>query len=581
MKRLLILITFVSLVANGYAEVNPEEVVKAFGEALTSWCRTGDISYRVKIDRLCSGAKKCRVEDKIHAEYQAKRGLTDYETFVLDSYMSMFQNLISDKGIVYQMNNVKLGASDMMPDGLLSFVTADITVSGTLNHSVKDLFLVRDGKITGIYSYSSVLGFKHLNGSLINALKLGRYDWTSGFQAGYAKVKNESGHYGLIDLKGNVIVPCIWDLVYYGGNPYQEGGAAFVTCRSMDDKYRATYDLRKNGKRVPLYKTELTNLGSRNLWYVDFSDGWAVVKNEEHKYGFLKEDWSESEYDKIEYIYDITSGFVNGYAYATYKGCGFIFNKRLEYILHDTDKYHIVSNVRDGLVKVREIKTGKYGFMNLSGRIVIPCVYYYAEDFSNGVSFVYHTSIAREFPDKYEGSITLRGPVRMINRYGKILSDCDYYTRYKCFEDGNAPLFKEKEGELFATIVGCDGKPLPGFIWDKYLTLDPLYNGYARFSKDHIYGYLDETGQVAIDLTGKFTHSSAFNNGYACVGIRKAKQEVKYGCINKDGVLVIPCVYDKEFIFREDGIALVQKDGRVGLIDVYGNSTFFEKADEE
>lgn len=47
----------------------------------------------------------------------------------------------------------------------------------------------------------------------------------------------------------------------------------------------------------------------------------------------------------------------------------------------------------------------------------------------------------------------------------------------------------------------------------------------------------------------------------------------KYGCINTDGVLVIPFQYD-EYFFFENGIALVLQGEKIGLIDVYGNSTF-------
>ena len=88
------------------AQNHPKEIVASFGEALSSWCSTNSIIYREKIDELCSGARKCRVEDKIHAEYQKNRGMTNYETFVLDSYMNMFESLIS-QSLNYQMSNVK------------------------------------------------------------------------------------------------------------------------------------------------------------------------------------------------------------------------------------------------------------------------------------------------------------------------------------------------------------------------------------------------------------------------------------------------------------------------------------------
>lgn len=49
---------------------------------------------------------------------------------------------------------------------------------------------------------------------------------------------------------------------------------------------------------------------------------------------------------------------------------------------------------------------------------------------------------------------------------------------------------------------------------------------------------------------------------------------MKYGCINTDGVLVIPFIYNDTFSFN-NGIALVIKDGKTGLTDTFGNSYFF------
>ena len=557
------------------AQQTPDKVVKDFGEALSSLCETKNFAYREKIKALCSGKKSCRVENKMHTEYQKKRGLTGYETFVLESYLGMFKELIHN-GVDYQMYNVKLEHSDMMPDGLLSFVTADVKVSGPVNKTETNLFLVRDDKISGIYSYSSKLGFSHLNGSLIKAIELGRYTWTSGFRNGYAIVENEGGNYGLIDLKGDVIIPCMWDGIIY------EGGAAFATGFDIESKLRVTYDLRKNGKRVPLYGVNHYNV-DRFAFPIVFSEGWAVVHNEDNKYGFLKEDWEESEYDKIKYIYDGASRFVNGFAYVKCNGLGFILNEKFRIVLCDDEKYHIVGNVRDGLVEVKDKSTGKIGFMNVLGEVVIPCIYFESRAFINGLVLVYKSPyfyINDKEPNI--GLSALRGPLKLIDNHGRTVWDSNnYFARtYDDFYNGHMIVYKEDEehkGKYLSTFIGLDGKPLPGFKWDNHYILHSLREGYALFNNDSIFGYYDEYGEVAIDLSWKYTHASDFVNGIAWVGIRYGAEfhEVKWGCINKEGINIIPCVYDEETMFNENGIALVRKDGRIGLIDVYGNSTFF------
>lgn len=140
-----------------YGQSIPEKVVSDFGEAIEKWCKTEDFKYREIAENLCDGLKKCRVEDKIHADYQTSQGFRNYDTFVLDSYLNMFENEMSD-GLSYKLSDIKVVDQDHMPDGqILTFITANIEVSGKLNHSVEDLFLVRDDKISGIYSYSSQL----------------------------------------------------------------------------------------------------------------------------------------------------------------------------------------------------------------------------------------------------------------------------------------------------------------------------------------------------------------------------------------------------------------------------------------
>ena len=573
MRLLFTAITFF-LALNIRAEINPEVVVKSFGEALSSWCSTNDISYREKIDALCSGPKSCRVEDKIHAEYQKKRGLTNYETFVLDSYMNMFQTLLS-QNVKFQMTNVKYRTSDIMPDGLLQFVTADVFVSGPINHDVTNLFLVRDGKITGIYPYSSKLGFSHLNGSLITALKIGRYSWTGGFAKGYAKVSNESKKQGLIDLKGNVIIPCMWEAIAYEHDGTFARGFNYT---SNSNKMDVSYDLR-NGKRVPF--NAVTFVVGREKNRSVFYEGLAVVYskvNGEIKYGYIRED--DSNYENIEYIFDDASRFINGYAYVDIKGNGFIINRDFEIVLRDNEFYHITNNVRDGVVEIRDRKSGKYGFLTISGKKITDCIYNRTGFFSNGICLVSREGSLNINIDKEGKHESFFGPLEFINDKGKILSEKIFYVPPRAenysflFEDNHIPIFKEgKDGNYIGTIADSNGNPLPGFSWEKYSYLGAFHDGLALFvKKDGTVGYYDKSGHIAINLSHSgFYYGYIFKNGYANVS-KKINGVEKYGCINKEGILVVPCIYDKEFYF-EDGIALVYKEDKVGLIDIYGNST--------
>ena len=536
------------------AQQTPDKVVQGFGNALSSWCKTNEIVYREKIDELCSGSRKCRVEDKIHADYQRQRGLTNYETFVLDSYMNMFQSLMS-KSVNYQMSNVKVVGSDEMPEGTLTFITADITVSGALNHTVTDLFLVRNNKITGIYSYSSNLGFSHLNGSLIRALEIGRYSYSEsgGFKNGYAKICNEASKCGLIDTKGEVIIPCIWAEVFYFGGDFALG-------INEDGSKMRTYDLRFNGKVVPL------NYYNDGMGSDSFQEGYLAVGSREGKYGYLKED--NQEYN-VNYDYDYASQFRDGYAFVISNGVEQIINDKFETIVQSSSRYKICDNFYEGLAKVQNIETEKIGFINKDREIVIPCVFDDTHHFSEGLCAVYKYDVPSRNTNSqtsHYGFINKKGEIVIPMTLDSYSGSSVRFEREFEFKDGYVEL--QQPSPIRATLIGYNGKPLPGFTW--YERISRFSDGLALFRTNNLYGYLKRNGQEAIKPS--YDVAFSFENGYACVG-KNINGKIKYGCINTDGVLVIPFQYD-EYFFFEDGIALVLQGEKIGLIDVYGNSTF-------
>lgn len=564
--KFLSIIVLLCLAIHAKAQSSPEKIVASFGEALSSWCSTGEIVYREKIDELCSGVKSCRVEDKIHADYQKGNGLIGYETFVLDSYMSMFQSLMSmPSSVNYTMSNVKVVGSDEMPDGTLTFITADIKVTGALNQTVTDLFLVRDNKITGIYSYSSKLSFSHLNGSLIKALQIGRYsiDYMAGFRSGRSIIQNEAGKCGLIDNKGEVIIPCMWDDIFYFGGALASG----IEGPESSSMTLRTYDLRFNGKVVPVVYYQYFG------WSPDFEDGFMPVPSSTNlsacKFGYLKED----DYDyKVQYVYDFAGTFSNGYAYVIQNGIRKIIDKTFTTIVQSNSRYTICGSFYEGLAKIQDTETGKFGFVNTKGQIAIPCMFDEVDNFSEGMCCVYkfdQPSRHKYDQSKHFGYINKKGEVVIPISYDS--SDGRSVIWSRDFEDGYVDIYIRGTDSIpqQATLIGKDGNPLPGFSW--YTEINRFEEGFALYRENKYYGYLNRDGSIAIKPT--FEIAMDFKNGYACVG-KTINGEDKWGCINTDGVLIIPYIYDDIFEF-ENGIALVQKDNKVGLIDVYGNSIFF------
>lgn len=548
------LIIMLCLVTHVNAQNSPEEIVSSFGEALSSWCSTNEIVYREKIDELCSGARKCRVEDKIHAEYQKGRGLTNYETFVLDSYMNMFQSLIP-QSLNYQMSNIKVVGTDEMPEGTLTFITADINVSGAINKRVTDLFLVRNDKITGIYSHSSNLGFSHLNGSLIRALQIGRYQMGE-YVNGYIWVENEAGHFGLLDSKGNVIIPCMWHDMEFCGD--------FVLCNHYNPNRQVCYDIR-NSQRTPFKFCDVDATSTNN--YITFFEGYASVLGENDKWGFLSE--TDNDYSRVEYVYDEPGRFVDGYAYVTQNGTNKIINKQFECIIQDNNQYEICGVFSEGLAPIKDRETSKYGFIDKLGRIIIPCKYEYVTEFSEGLCAIgIHITSNQQRTSQ-------------VMRYGYINKKGDLvippvYKYPESFKNGYVLVLKEDaydKNKTLYSFINKDGQPLPGFNWE-YEYLSEFQSGLARCKKeeDGKIGYLNMKGELAIPLI----YTVAFDFDASGLAVVRNDENRKYGCINTDGILVIPCVYDRISGFY-NGVAMVEMNGHLGLIDMYGNSTFNKK----
>ena len=177
----------------------------------------------------------------------------------------------------------------------------------------------------------------------------------------------------------------------------------------------------------------------------------------------------------------------------------------------------------DGL-SVVEIKK-KYGYIDMHGEIVIPCIYDAADGFKNGAA-----SVARLVNGSYRHYL--------IDTIGQILIGPKEYAI-------------TKRGDAYVGIS------------------DPLFGTDAppanRLKTEAL---LDKNG---VRLTG-FSHAwiDSFNHGLAIVSSSHDKDNQKFGVINHYGVQVVPQIYDYiEYIDDHTYVATVYEyDGVHGRIAV-------------
>ena len=208
--------------------------------------------------------------------------------------------------------------------------------------------------------------------------------------------------------------------------------------------------------------------------------------------------------------------------------------------------YDYINHFYEGLAYVE--KDGKYGFIDKTGKEIIPCIYDYVSYFNEGLS-----------------KVKKDGKYGFIDKTGKNVTPCiyDYFSE---FHEGLAKV--KKDGKI--GVIDKTGKEIIPCIYDE---LSDFHEGIASVKKDEKHGFIDKTGKEIIPCISNY----AF---YFYEGLASVEKDGKYGFIDKTGKVVIPCIYDYVSEFHE-GLAQVKKDGMFGFVDKKGYSTFDVENEEE
>lgn len=267
----------------------------------------------------------------------------------------------------------------------------------------------------------------------------------------------------------------------------------------------------------------------------------------------------------------------------------------------------------EGMARVVENKFYQdyYGYVNVVGDDVIPCMYLSASNFSEGVAAVqdvggkfgyinekgakvldYQYDIATSFSEGL-AYVTQEGKRYFINHDGQQVLDVSKYQDVDSFAGGLAAVTKDgKQGFIdhngkevvpciYETVVNFGEESIGfGLRNGVYYALskqgqelfsvpcDAIFsysNGLAKIQKDGCVGYLDTTGTVVIPYQYDTT-SLSFSEGLAYV-----ENGTKRGYINTSGKMVLDMsAYDYAGSFC-DGYALAQKGEKSYYVDMSGN----------
>ena len=269
-----------------------------------------------------------------------------------------------------------------------------------------------------------------------------------------------------------------------------------------------------------------------------------------------------------------------------------------------------VGKFKEGLIRV--CNEEGYGYLDKEGGVAIPLKFSYATEFEKGTALVEeenlgisyfidktgrkigkgnYSNILLDFIDDTTVGTLLSGKKILLSRKGLPVSNA--YDSIEATDDGEHWYFEENG---IGGIMNSKGEVIiyPG----KYEFDNPYYSdGMILVTKDDLYGYVNEEGNLAIPL--KYEEAKAFDGGLAIVRFKDkagiidttgsivgeikydevysfqedlypVKLNEKWGFINKQGQEVIPLIYDQVYKFHE-GLAGVRKGTKWGFIDPEGN----------
>lgn len=186
-----------------------------------------------------------------------------------------------------------------------------------------------------------------------------------------------------------------------------------------------------------------------------------------------------------------------------------------------------LNNVR--LIVNKDEFSGKYGFIDENGKVVIPFEYEYVRGFNEGLACV-----------------KKNGKYGFIDKSNKTVVPLEYEVVLE-FEEGLAQV--EKNGKWgFIDMRNRAVVPL------EYEDVSEFKEGLSCVKKNGKFGFIDKRNRTVVPL--EYEEVGFFSDGLVVV-----KKNGKYGYVDRNGKVAIPIVYEKAMQFG-GGYGAVKKDGK-------------------
>jgi WG containing repeat len=280
-----------------------------------------------------------------------------------------------------------------------------------------------------------------------------------------------------------------------------------------------------------------------------FSEGLAYVQ-EEGRCGYVDVNgnvlFAEKRLCSLVH-FDFSEGLA-AFEFATNRKGKSYLRHRLRGYLDRTGKIVIpprffnAGDFHEGLAAVNEKIDDKFGYIDSNGKYVIPPTFDYASDFSEGLA-----------------AVSVGQRCGYIDHAGRFSMPAFIGDAHGCgpFRGG---LALAGSGDMMGVIDSSGHYIIPA---QHATAWEASSEGLIGFFGNSQHGFFDNSGKLIIE-TSPYNEVHPFSEGLAAVG-----KDYKWGYINQRGELVIPLQFDRAFDFM-DGLAMVSTDEGWVYIDKSG-----------
>jgi len=214
-----------------------------------------------------------------------------------------------------------------------------------------------------------------------------------------------------------------------------------------------------------------------------------------------------------------------------------------------------VSFADDESKNIRVEVNGKKSYMDSSGRLLFPLIY-------DDIDY---------YPSQSDLAVVGKsGKVGVIKITGECVFEIEwdaieiyiFSPKFILYKDSKVLLYDENRD--FIKQLNVD------YIWHYY-----HFDTFACFVKDGKRG--------TIDFDGNIIQEASFDTvwgGYKVNSLGRVTRIIinddKYGLLDEDGTLLLPCIYDR-IAFYKEGIARVFLDDKVGYVEADGTINFIDR----